>query len=319
MWLSWRFNCLSAFSAFPLTLLALYSGLGPGLTAFILRACADFVFATRDICKRYGELQMEFIAVERVEELLHIEQEPTGTIAPPAAWPGFNSEIVFEDVTIRYAPHLDPAVKNASFTIPSGSTTAVMGRTGSGKSTLVSSILAVVRADIGKIMIDGIDVSEVEVDTLRRRITFVPQEPVLFSGTIRHNLDPLQEYSDEECSSVLDHVCAQQGWSLETHIESGGKNISQGQRQLIGITRAVLRRSPIVILDEATASIDLETSMEIQRILREEMKESTVITIAHRLEAVRDADFAVIMEKGEVKYAGPASDMPGTETLNDSD
>jgi ABC-type multidrug transport system fused ATPase/permease subunit len=309
-WLAYRFTNLSAASAFILTLIALYSGLSPGLTAFMLVTATDFVDATRDLCKRYGELQMEFIAVERVEELLHIDQEPPGTINPPASWPGFNSEIRFDNVSIRYAPQLDPAVKDVSLMIPSGSTTAVMGRTGSGKSTLVSSILAVVRAESGQITIDGIDVSEVDVDTLRQRVTFVAQEPVLFSGTIRHNLDPLNEFSDEDCVTVLDRVCAQQGWNLNTQIESGGKNISQGQRQLVGITRAVLRRSPIIILDEATASIDLETSLEIQRILREEMSESTVITIAHRLEAVRGADYAVIMENGTVVYRGPASDMP---------
>src|SRR5205823_4082125 len=129
---------------------------------------------------------------------------------------------------------------------------------------------------------------------LRTRVTFVAQDPVLFPGSVRLNLDPTQEYTDDECADVLQRLCRRHGWSLHTHIEAGGRNLSQGQRQLIGLTRAVLRRSPIVILDEATASIDHETSLEIQQIIREEMKASTVITIAHRLEAIKDADYYIV-------------------------
>jgi ABC-type multidrug transport system fused ATPase/permease subunit len=314
-WLSYRYNTLASLAKFVLTMIALYSDLTPGLTAFTLLSASGFVSATKDLCKRYGELQMNFISVERIEELLHIDQEEPGTLQPPAHWPSFDSEIEFDNVTLRYAPQLDPAVQKASIIIPAGSTTAVMGRTGSGKSTLVASILGIIRASEGKITIGGIDVNEVDINTLRRRVTFVAQEPVLFAGSLRHNLDPLKEYSDEECASVLDRVCGPQGWTLETDIESGGKNISQGQRQLVGITRAVLRHSPIIVMDEATASIDLETSMDIQRILREEMKQSTVITIAHRLEAVRDADFAIFMDHGNVAYCGPADSMPKLGTL----
>jgi ABC-type multidrug transport system fused ATPase/permease subunit len=195
----------------------------------------------RDVCKRYGELQLEFVAVERVEELLHIDQEPKGTIDPPASWPGFNSEIRFQNATIGYAPSLDPAVKDITLTIPPGSTTAVMGRTGSGKSTLVLSILGIVRAESGNITIDGIDVSDVLIEKLRQRITFVAQEPVLFSGSVRHNMDPLEEYSDEECANALERVYGRQGWTLETEIESGGRNISQGQRQLLGLAVSYCR------------------------------------------------------------------------------
>ena len=144
---------------------------------------------------------------------------------------------------------------------------------------------------------------------MRSRLTFVSQDPVLFTGTIRHNLDPTSEFTDSECITVLERICAKQNWTLDTKIESGGQNLSQGQRQLIGITRAVLRRSSIIILDEATASIDLEASMELQAILRQEMKESTVITIAHRIEAVSDADYVVVMENGRVLREGPVGEV----------
>ncbi|OJJ46009.1 hypothetical protein ASPZODRAFT_2034815 [Penicilliopsis zonata CBS 506.65] len=306
-WLSYRSETLSALSIFCLTVLALYTDLSPGLVAFVLIAGNNFVTATHSICKQYGQLQMDFVSVERVDELLHIDQEPSGTIDPPAAWPRFGSDIVFEDVTMRYAPHLDPSLRNVSLRIPGGSTTAVMGRTGSGKSTLAVSLLSVLRPSGGRILIDGLDISEVRTQVLRTRVTFVAQEPVLFPGSIRHNLDPTAEYSDEECQAVLHRVCHRHGWTLDTPVEAGGRNLSQGQRQLIGLTRAVLRRSAIVILDEATASIDHETSLEIQQIVREELQQSTVITIAHRLEAVKDATYYVVLDKGQVSEHGPAT------------
>jgi ABC-type multidrug transport system fused ATPase/permease subunit len=132
---------------------------------------------------------------------------------------------------------------------------------------------------------------------------------VLFVGTMRKNLDPVNEHSDEACKNVLDRVCERQEWELDTKIEAGGRNLSQGQRQLVGLARAVLRRSAIIILDEATASIDRETAMQIQQVMHEEMKDSTVITIAHRLEAVRNADYCIELGQGKVICEGPASEM----------
>ena len=308
-WLVHRCRTLSGLSEFALTSLALYTGLSPGLTAFMLIAAEQFVTATFGLCQKYGSLMMEFISVERVEELLHIDQEPRGSAKIPAAWPKFGANIEFRNVTIRYAAHFDPALSNIYLMIPGGSTTAVLGRTGSGKSTLASALLNVVRPEAGEILIDGISLSSVDPKTLRSRLTYIPQDPALFSGTIRHNLDPQRDFSDEECDVALQRVCGRHGWSLNTHVESGGKNLSHGQRQLICIARAVLRRSSIVILDEATASIDFEGSMEIQGILREEMRAATVITIAHRVEAVKDADYCVVLENGRVQSQGRAADV----------
>jgi ABC-type multidrug transport system fused ATPase/permease subunit len=290
-----------------MTAIALATNLPAGLTAFMLNNASNFIMATHTLCLRFGDLQTEFISVERIVELLEIEQEPEGTYDPPASWPRFGSEITFEKVTVRYAPHLDPSLTNISLNIPGGSTTAVIGRTGSGKSTLAAALLNIVHADTGCITIDGIALTDIKVRTLRHRVTFVPQDPVLFLGTIRQNLDPVDQFTDEECEAVLKRVCdsnAGQTWTLETQVESGGRNFSQGQRQLIGITRAVLRRSPIVILDEATASIDVETSMKLQSILREELKEATIITIAHRVEAVKGVDYFVALENGRVLREG---------------
>ncbi|KAE8144446.1 ABC transporter [Aspergillus avenaceus] len=308
-WLMYRFESLSGISTFCLTVLALYTNVTPGLAAFVLIAADNFVQSTHGLCKQYGQLQMDFVSVERVDELLHVEQETPGTIDPPASWPKFGSDIVFEDVTIRYAPHLDPSLNEISLRIPGGSTTAVIGRTGSGKSTLAVSLLSVIRPDTGRIIVDDLDIAQVNTQALRTRVTFVAQDPVLFPGNIRLNLDPTGEYTDEECADVLKRISSRHGWSLDTHIEAGGRNLSQGERQLIGLTRAVLRRSSIVILDEATASIDHETSLEIQQVLREEMKESTVITIAHRLEAIKDADYYIVLDQGRVSKQGYVRDM----------
>lgn len=307
-WLVYRFESLSGLSTFCLTVLALYTNVSPGLAAFVLIAANNFVESTHSLCKQYGQLQMDFVSVERVYELLHIDQESPGSLDPPASWPTFGSDIVFDDVTIRYRPHLDPALSNISLQIPGGSTTAVLGRTGSGKSSLATSLLSVVRPESGRIMIDNIDIAKVSTQALRTRVTFVAQDPVLFPGTIRLNLDPTGDYSDEECGDVLARVCRRHPWTLNTHVDAGGRNLSQGQRQLIGLTRAVLRRSPVVILDEATASIDHETSLEIQQILREEMQESTVITIAHRLEAIKDAEYYVVLDRGRVSEQGYVKD-----------
>ena len=274
---------------------------------------------THLLCRLYGQLQMDFVSVERVVELLELEQEPKGSVDPPASWPSYKDDIVLDTVTIRYAPHLDPALSAVSLRIPGGSTTAVIGRTGSGKSTLALALLAtVVPEETGSITIGSTDLRLVNVHTLRQRITFVAQDPVLFPGTLRQNLDPGEEHTDEECVSVLSRILATatsgsssgtSGFTIDTIVETGGKNLSQGQRQLIGLGRAILRRSPIVILDEATASIDAQTALEVQRVLREELAQSTVIMVAHRVEAVRDADWAVVLDKGRVVANGPAADI----------
>jgi len=202
---------------------------------------------------------MQFVSVERVVELLDVDQESPGDGDPPAAWPTANDDIVFEKATIRYAPSLEPSLRNISLTIPAGSTVAVTGRTGSGKSTLALALLGTVLPDglgepdgaPGSIRIGAVDVARVSKRALRRRISFVAQDPVLFPGALRQNLDPMGNHTDEECASVLERVMGDAGdFTLWSRVDGGGRNLSQGQRQLVGLGRAVLRRSPIVILDE---------------------------------------------------------------------
>ncbi|KAI1083138.1 canalicular multispecific organic anion transporter 1 [Whalleya microplaca] len=302
-WLQYRYDVLSACSIFALTLLALYQGLSPGLTAFVLTSAAQLVESTHVLCKTYGQLQMDFVSVERVVELLDLEEEPNGGTQPPAHWPSYRDDITFDSVTIKYAPHLEPSLVDVSFTIPSGANCAVLGRTGSGKSTLALALLATMHPESGQIRVGDQDIADVDVHTWRQRISFVAQDPVLFPGSLRDNLDPLEEHSDAECGETLLRVLGPE-WSLDSAIDIGGKNLSQGQRQLVGIGRAVLRRSPVVILDEATASIDKNTALAIQDVLLVELKSSTVITIAHRLEAVKDADYFIRLDSGRLVEAG---------------
>lgn len=303
-WLAYRLDTLAALSTFVMTLIAIYTNVSAGLTAFVLISADKFVSATHRLCRLYGSLQVSFVSVERVVELIHLEQEESNPVPPPAWWPSFGGSIVFENVTVRYAPDLDPALTSVSFELKGGTNTAVVGRTGSGKSTLAAALLATVPVETGRILVDGIDLAKIDKQALRSRITFLAQEPVLFEGTIRHNLDPTREHSDKDCLAVLSRVCGRFGWKLDDAIDAGGKNLSQGQRQLIGLTRAILRRSSIIIMDEATASIDIESAWEVQRVLREELKRSTVITIAHRATAVRDVDNALVLSDGRLSSFG---------------
>jgi ABC-type multidrug transport system fused ATPase/permease subunit len=263
-WIQFRFDALSSFSTFALTLTAFQVGLSSGSVAFVLAAAANFVNSTHILCRKYGELQMQFVSVERVVELLDLETEPIGDIDPPAAWPTNSDDITFEDVNIRYAPTLEPILRDINLRIPAGSTVAVTGRTGSGKTTLALALLGTVLPDppseVGGrgydrpesgIFIGGLNIARVNKRALRQRISFVAQDPVLFPGTLRENLDPIGDYTDEECTTVIERVMGDSGrFTIDTPVDAGGKNLSQGQRQLVGLARAVLRRSPIVIMDE---------------------------------------------------------------------
>ncbi len=190
-----------------------------------------------------------------------------------------------------------------SFHVPAGSKLGIVGRTGSGKSSIAAALLRLAEPCGGSVAIDGVDTALVPLSLLRNRLSIIPQEPVLFSTTLRRNVDPFCEHGDEAVREALRRVRLG-AHALDGDVSEGGSNMSVGERQLVCIARCFLRRTPIVILDEATASIDAATDAIMQSAMRELFAHCTVITIAHRLETVADADAVIVLDAGVVVEEG---------------
>lgn len=320
-WLDFRLSMSSATLRAAIILFMIWKGMAASAIGFVLTQATISMAAVQQLCEKFAQLQLDAVSLERVEMLKRIPEEPSGESEPPPSWPGPGDKVTFRDMSFQYAEGLPSVLDRVSFEIPGGSTCAVLGRTGSGKSTIANALLVTQTAAEGEVKIGDVDLSEVNRTALRNRITFVQQDPTLFPGTLRDNMDPTGSFSDAACRNAIHRVLGPQ-WDLDSQIDAGGKNLSQGQRQLVSIGRAVLRRSGLVILDEATASIDRGTAAKVQKILREELANSTVITIAHRLEAVQDANWCLRLDQGRVVECGPAngfavSATSGHETRED--
>ncbi|KAL6867130.1 hypothetical protein J3F83DRAFT_715388 [Trichoderma novae-zelandiae] len=298
-WLDFRLSLSSVVTRTVLILFMVWRGTSASAVGFVLTQTTIAMAAVQQLCERFAQLQLDAVSLERVNMLKEIPEEPSGGEDPPEDWPSPCDDVKFEHVSFKYDAHLPPVLHKVSFAIPGGSTCAVLGRTGSGKSTIANALLMTQAPSAGTLKIGSVDLSLVNRTALRNRITFIQQDPVLFPGTLRDNIDPGASFSDRACREAIARVLGPP-FSIHTHVDAAGKNLSQGQRQLVGIARAVLRRSGLVILDEATASVDRATAATVQRILREELRESTVVTIAHRLEAVEDADWCLRLEAGRV-------------------
>lgn len=307
-WLDFRLSMSSAIMRAALVVLMVYLQTAAAAVGFVLTQTTIAMAAVQQLCERFAQLQLDAVSLERVNMLNRIPAEPQGGEEPPEDWPRPCDDVTFEEMSFRYDDDLPSVLDKITLTIPGGSTCAVLGRTGSGKSTIANALLATQLPHNGTVKIGSMDLSKIDRTALRNRVTFIQQDPILFPGTLRDNLDPEGKFSDEACENAIHRVLGPE-WGLNSAIDAGGKNLSQGQRQLVGIGRAVLRRSGLVILDEATASIDRGTAAMVQRILREELAQSTVITIAHRLEAVEDANWMLRLERGKVLENGPASNL----------
>ena len=219
-------------------------------------------------------------------------------------WP-LQPSIEFINFTLKYRPETEIVLHNISFKIEANQKIGVVGRTGAGKSTLCLALCRIIEATSGQILIDGVDISKIWLKNLREKIAIIPQDPTLFEGTLRQNIDPYNKASNSEIIELLKHASLENlierhSKGLDQQIEAKAYNLSSGEKQIICICRAIIRNWRIVLIDEATASIDIKTEKAIHSLISEKFNNATVITIAHRLNTIMKSDKILVLDKGEV-------------------
>lgn len=292
-----------------------------------------------NLVRQFTSLELEMASVEKLMEVLEIAQEPKWRIEHPwrpsslsggsgsgaskkvleqyirsdEEWPT-NGQISFNDVNLRYRPGLPMILKNLSFDIPGGSKVGIVGRTGSGKSTTILALLRLTEIEGGRISVDGIDLHDIGLHDLREKVSCTPQEPTLFEGSIRFNLDPFLQYKDTDILAALHSVGLTEfldtlNKGLDSSIVEDGGNLSVGQRQLMCMARALLKKTKIILMDEATASVDFATDLMIQKVTRRCFKDCTVFTVAHRLSTIADSDVVIVMDNGYLAEMGSPKEL----------
>ncbi|KAK2941716.1 Multidrug resistance-associated protein [Blattamonas nauphoetae] len=311
----------------------------PAQLSVSVNSALSFSFLAFYVVIQMVDLESKMTSYERLRFYTsNLPQETTKVeVTPPEEWPTAGN-VRFDSVSFRYRHGLPFVLKDVDFEIKAGEKIGICGRTGAGKSSMLFALFRLIELDPklepkmidtqtgflidtdpneepnkGRVLIDGVDISKVDLGRLRRSIAIIPQDPTLFTGTVRHNLDLASKRSDDRIWEVLDmvemrEVIANLPAGLDSEVAEGGSNFSTGQRQLLCFVRAILNNCRIVVLDEATASVDVETDEKIQKTIRQQFSDKTVIVIAHRLNTIMDSDRIIVMDKGRVvEYDSPGN------------
>lgn len=270
-WLEQRSDFVGASVSFIVGMLSLQTGLSSGLAGFLISTGLEFTSRILFVVRAINKNELSLNSAHRVIQYSQVEQEPSASrdAQPPAHWPS-QGKVDFEHLSVRYSEDGDDVLKDLTLTVEPGEKVGIVGKSGCGKSSLALSLLRFIIQSDGRIIIDGVDTSQINLPDLRSRVTLIPQDPTLFNGSVRSNLDPYGEHDDADLWHALERsrftaVNQADGdtgspgqkrnsdFSLDSHVSNGGANLSQGQRQLLSLARAIARQSKIIILDEASA------------------------------------------------------------------
>ena len=314
-WLSVRIQMLGATSVLfaVVFVVSLSTNIQAGIAAMLIIWSANITISLSFFVQGFSDSEASMTSLERMMAMTTITQEEdlsrkTEPVDP--LWPR-TGDLAFDNVRLRYRPGLPLSLDGLTFSLNSGQRCGVVGRTGAGKSTLAAALFRLVELETGTITFDGVDISSIRLDDVRGRkngMTIIPQEPVLLPGTLRQCLDPFGDFLDDAVAEALQLVFGGGGLSdLNTIVEEGGRNFSVGERQLICLARAMLAQPKLLFLDEATASVDGETDAHIQRMLRMRFQDTTLVTIAHRLNTIMDYDIILVVDNGKcAEFGSPA-------------
>ena len=310
----------AAFAVIVAMIIVSIRGIDAAIAGFVLTFALQYTSAITWTLRNYANLEMDMNATERISEYSKLDIEDQSGADPPAAWPT-QGRLEVSNLVAGYAPELSPVLKGLTFTVEKGQRVGVVGRTGAGKSSLTLALFRILNVREGSVSVDGIDLSSIKLKHVRSRLAIIPQDPVLFSGDVRSNLDPFHQYPDSDLHDALErvHLTNSSGTatpgaptntspfrSLSSKISEGGLNLSQGQRQLLCLARAIISRPKLLVLDEATSAVDMATDALIQRSIREQFTDSTLLVIAHRLSTIADFDKILVMSEGRaVEYGAP--------------
>ncbi|GAA5915191.1 hypothetical protein JCM6882_001133 [Rhodosporidiobolus microsporus] len=319
-WLAVRLGYLSATLILGVTFISIFmlshsQAISAGLIGLMLTYALQATQELDWLVRSAVEVETNIVCVERVLEYTNLATEAAYEVPerqPPEDWPQRGS-IRFDGVSARYRNDLDLALRKISFEVKAGEKVGVCGRTGAGKSSLTMVLYRIIEAESGVVSIDGVDLSTLGLGDLRSRLSILPQDAQLYSGTLRQNLDPVGEYSDDQLWAAFEQCKLKEfalrlDGHLDGRVEEGGANLSAGQRQLACLVRALLRRRKILVLDEATAAVDHESDRDIQAVIREAFATDTIFVIAHRLNTIMDCDRILVLDAGQVaEFDSPAN------------